>query len=126
MNVIEQLEAEQIAAQTADKDIPAFAPGDTLRVMVRVVEGTRERLQPFEGVCIARSGGDKLNANFTVRKLSYGEGVERVFPLYSPLVDSISVVRRGRVRRAKLYYLRGRTGKAARIQEKQDHRGKAN
>lgn len=126
MNVIEQLEAEQIAAQTAEKDIPAFAPGDTLRVMVRVVEGTRERLQPFEGVCIARSGGDKLNANFTVRKLSYGEGVERVFPLYSPLVDSISVVRRGRVRRAKLYYLRGRTGKAARIQEKQDHRGKAN
>ncbi|HAD26428.1 MAG TPA: 50S ribosomal protein L19 [Alphaproteobacteria bacterium] len=124
MNMIEQLEAEQIAAQTAEKEIPAFAPGDTLRVMVRVVEGTRERLQPFEGVCIARSGGEKLNANFTVRKLSYGEGVERIFPLYSPLVDSISVVRRGRVRRAKLYYLRGRTGKAARIQEKQDHRGK--
>ncbi|HBC54561.1 MAG TPA: 50S ribosomal protein L19, partial [Alphaproteobacteria bacterium] len=109
MNMIEQLEAEQIAAQTAEKEIPAFAPGDTLRVMVRVVEGTRERLQPFEGVCIARSGGEKLNANFTVRKLSYGEGVERIFPLYSPLVDSISVVRRGRVRRAKLYYLRGRT-----------------
>lgn len=126
MNMIEQLEAEQIAAQTAEKEIPAFAPGDTLRVMVRVVEGTRERLQPFEGVCIARSGGEKLNANFTVRKLSYGEGVERIFPLYSPLVDSISVVRRGRVRRAKLYYLRGRTGKAARIQEKQDHRGKTN
>lgn len=124
MNMIEQLEAEQIAAQTAEKEIPAFAPGDTLRVMVRVVEGTRERLQPFEGVCIARSGGEKLNANFTVRKLSYGEGVERIFPLYSPLVDSISVVRRGRVRRAKLYYLRGRTGKAARIQEKQDYRGK--
>ena len=125
MNIIEELEAEQIAARKTEKEIPEFGAGDTLRVMVRVVEGTRERLQPFEGVCIARSGGDGLNGNFTVRKLSYGEGVERVFPLYSPLVDSISVVRRGRVRRAKLYYLRGRTGKAARIQEKQDHRGKA-
>lgn len=124
MNVIEELEAEQITARTVDKEIPEFGPGDTVRVMVRVVEGTRERLQPFEGVCIARSGGLRLNGNFTVRKLSYGEGVERVFPLYSPLVESISVVRRGQVRRAKLYYLRGRTGKSARIKEKQEHRGK--
>ena len=99
-------------------DIPAFAPGDTVRVMVRVREGEKERLQAFEGVCIARSGGG-LNENFTVRKISYGEGVERVFPVYSPLIDSIKVVRRGKVRRAKLYYLRGRTGKSARIAEKQ-------
>lgn len=118
MNLIEELEAEQIAARTAGKTIPDFAPGDTLKVMVRVVEGTRERLQPFEGVCIARSGNLTLNANFTVRKISYGEGVERVFSLYSPLVDKIEVLRRGQVRRAKLYFLRGRTGKSARIQEK--------
>ncbi|MDP1670496.1 MAG: 50S ribosomal protein L19 [Alphaproteobacteria bacterium] len=118
MNLLQELEQEQIAKRTEGKTIPAFAPGDTLKVMVRVVEGTRERLQPFEGVCIARSGGMTLNANFTVRKISYGEGVERVFSLYSPLVDQIVVQRRGQVRRAKLYYLRGRTGKSARIQEK--------
>ncbi|MDO9461657.1 MAG: 50S ribosomal protein L19 [Alphaproteobacteria bacterium] len=118
MNLLQELEQEQIAKRTEGKTIPDFAPGDTLKVMVRVVEGTRERLQPFEGVCIARSGGMTLNANFTVRKISYGEGVERVFSLYSPLVDQIVVQRRGQVRRAKLYYLRGRTGKSARIQEK--------
>ncbi len=119
MNVIEELDREQIARLTESKDIPRFAPGDTLRVNVRVVEGERERLQAFEGICIARKNAG-LNSAFTVRKLSYGEGVERVFPLYSPNVDSIEVVRRGDVRRAKLYYLRGRTGKAARIAEKTD------
>ncbi len=121
MNLLQQFEQDQIAsraAKTQAKTIPDFSPGDTVRVMVRVVEGTRERLQPFEGVCIGRSGGMTLNANFTIRKISYGEGVERVFPLYSPLVDEIITVRRGRVRRAKLYYLRGLTGKSARIQEK--------
>lgn len=118
MNLLQELEAEQIAKRTEGKTIPDFGPGDTLKVMVRVVEGTRERLQPFEGVCIARSGGMTLNANFTVRKISYGEGVERVFSLYSPLVDQVVVLRRGLVRRAKLYYLRGRTGKSARILEK--------
>jgi large subunit ribosomal protein L19 len=97
-------------------------PGDTLRIMLKVIEGTRERLQPFEGVCIGRSGSG-LNENFTLRKISYGEGVERVFPLYSPLIDSITVVRRGKVRRAKLYYLRGRTGKAARIAERTGTQG---
>lgn len=119
MNIIEQLDQEQMATLTNGKTIPDFAPGDTLQVNVKVVEGTRERLQAYEGVCIARAGGG-LNENFTVRKISYGEGVERVFPLYSPLVDSIKVVRRGRVRRAKLYYLRGLRGKAARITEKRD------
>lgn len=118
MNIIEQLEQEQIAKVTADHEVPEFIPGDTLRVNVKVVEGTRERVQAFEGVCIARSNAG-LNSSFTVRKISYGEGVERVFPLYSPRLASIEVVRRGDVRRAKLYYLRGLTGKAARIREKQ-------
>jgi len=119
MNLLEQFEAEQKAKLTEGKTIPDFGPGDTLRVNVKVVEGTRERVQAYEGVCIAlnRAG---LNTSFTVRKISYGEGVERVFPLYSPRIDSIQVVRRGRVRRAKLYYLRGRTGKSARIAERQD------
>ena len=117
MSVIQQFESEQIAKLTGGKDVPEFAPGDTLRVNVKVVEGSRERIQAFEGVCIARKNAG-LNSSFTVRKLSYGEGVERVFPLFSPRIDSIVVVRRGRVRRAKLYYLRGRTGKAARITEK--------
>jgi len=119
MNIIEKLEAEQIAKQTEGKEIPKFGAGDTLRVDVKVREGERERIQAFEGVCIARSNKG-INSNFTVRKLSYGEGVERVFPLYGPVVDSITVVRRGKVRRAKLYYLRGRTGKSARIAEKKD------
>ncbi|GGY45939.1 50S ribosomal protein L19 [Parvularcula lutaonensis] len=117
MNIIQQLEAE--LAQELKPEVPAFAPGDTVRVQVKVREGQRERLQAFEGVCIARSGGG-INESFTVRKISFGEGVERVFPIYSPLVDSIEVVRRGKVRRAKLYYLRGRQGKAARIAEKVD------
>ncbi len=117
MNVIEELEKEQIAKLTADRPIPRFSSGDTLRVMVKVVEGTRERIQAFEGVCIGRKN-DGLNSSFTVRKISYGEGVERVFPLYSSAIDSIDVVRRGAVRRAKLYYLRGRSGKSARIAEK--------
>jgi large subunit ribosomal protein L19 len=117
MNVIEQLEKEQIAKLTAQRPIPEFAPGDTVRINVKVVEGTRERLQAFEGVCIGREGAG-MNASFTVRKMSFGEGVERVFPLYSPRIATIEVVRRGDVRRAKLYYLRGRTGKKARILEK--------
>ncbi len=121
MNIIQELEKEQAAAIVGDRTIPAFAPGDTVRVNVRVTEGTRTRIQAYEGVCIGRSGGG-LNENFTVRKISYGEGVERVFPVYSPSIDSIEVVRRGKVRRAKLYYLRGRRGKSARIAEKQDHR----
>lgn len=119
MNIIEKLEQAEIAKQTDGKEIPDFGPGDQLRVDVKVVEGSRERIQAFEGVCIARSSRG-VNSSFTVRKLSYGEGVERIFPLYSPIVDKITVIRRGRVRRAKLYYLRGRTGKAARIAEKQD------
>jgi len=119
MNIIQKLEEEQIAKQTEGKEIPAFGAGDTLRVDVKVREGERERVQAFEGVCIARSNKG-ISSNFTVRKLSYGEGVERVFPLYGPVVDSITVVRRGKVRRAKLYYLRGRTGKSARIAEKKD------
>jgi len=124
MNVIEQIDQEQLAKLTADKEPPAFAPGDTLRVNVKVREGSRERVQAFEGVCIARRNRG-LNSAFTVRKLSYGEGVERVFPLYSPRIESIEVVRRGDVRRAKLYYLRGRTGKAARIREQTTgHSGK--
>jgi len=117
MNVIATLEQEQIAKLTEGKRIPEFAPGDTLKVNVKVIEGERERVQAYEGLCIARSGGG-VNESFTVRKISYGEGVERVFPLYSPRIDSIEVVRRGRVRRAKLYYMRGRTGKSARIAEK--------
>ena len=124
MNIIEQLEKEQVAALTKKRKVPEFGPGDTVRVNVKVVEGERTRVQAYEGVCIGRAGGG-VNENFTVRKISYGEGVERVFPVHSPLIDSIEVVRRGRVRRAKLYYLRGRRGKAARIPERQDpHRGK--
>jgi len=118
MNIIQELEAEQAARIRARREIPAFAPGDTVVVSVRVKEGERSRVQNYEGVVIARSGGG-LNESFTVRKISYGEGVERVFPIYSPLVEGVKVVRRGKVRRAKLYYLRGRTGKAARIAEKQ-------
>ena len=121
MNLIQQLEAEQIQSLTANKTIPEFRPGDTLRVGVRVVEGERTRVQNFEGVCIARANRG-IGSSFTVRKISFGEGVERVFPLYSPNVDTIEVVRRGAVRRAKLYYLRGRTGKAARIAERRDTR----
>lgn len=123
MNIIEQLEKEHVAELVAERPVPEFAPGDTVRVNVKVKEGTRERIQAYEGVCIARSGGG-LNENFTVRKISYGEGVERVFPIYSPLIESIEVVRRGKVRRAKLYYLRGRRGKSARIAERTDVRGK--
>jgi large subunit ribosomal protein L19 len=119
MNLIKELEQEQIVRLTAGKEIPDFAPGDTLLVNVKVVEGDRSRVQAYEGVCIGRAGSG-LNENFTVRKISYGEGVERVFPLYSPMIDSIKVVRRGKVRRAKLYYLRGRRGKSARIVEKQE------
>src|SRR6202011_4901982 len=119
MNPIKELEQEQITKLTAGKEIPDFAPGDTVIVNVKVVEGERSRVQAYEGVCIARAGGG-INQSFTVRKISYGEGVERVFPLYSPMVDSIKVVRRGKVRRAKLYYLRGLRGKKARITEKQD------
>ena len=122
MNIIEQLESEQVAKLEAERPVPKFGPGDSVRVLVKVVEGSRERVQTFEGVCIARSN-DGLNSSFTVRKISYGEGVERVFPLYSPNITEIEVVRRGAVRRAKLYYLRGRTGKRARIAEKVDHRG---
>jgi large subunit ribosomal protein L19 len=118
MNLIQQLEQEQVAKLSAGKDIPDFGPGDTVIVNVKVVEGERSRVQGYEGVCIARSGRG-LNQNFTVRKISYGEGVERVFPLYSPMIDSIKLVRRGKVRRAKLYYLRGLRGKKARIAEAQ-------
>ncbi|WP_343312994.1 50S ribosomal protein L19 [Brucella sp. BE17] len=124
MNIIRQLEAEQAAKIEEKRKLPAFQPGDTVRVQVRVTEGTRTRVQAYEGVCIARSGAG-LNENFTVRKISYGEGVERVFPVYSPIVEGVEVVRRGKVRRAKLYYLRGLTGKAARIAEKKDNRSKA-
>ena len=121
MNIIETIEREQIAELTQARAIPEFRPGDTLRVGVKVIEGDRTRVQNFEGVCIARANKG-INSNFTVRKISFGEGVERVFPLYSPVVDSIEVVRRGAVRRAKLYYLRGRTGKSARIAERRDPR----
>jgi large subunit ribosomal protein L19 len=117
MNIIEQIEAETVAKLVATSPVPTFGPGDTLRVNVKVVEGARERVQAFEGVCIARKNAG-LNSNFTVRKISYGEGVERIFPLYSPRIASIEVVRRGAVRRAKLYYLRDRRGKSARIAEK--------
>ncbi|MEJ2377062.1 MAG: 50S ribosomal protein L19 [Pseudolabrys sp.] len=116
MNLIQQLEKEQVEKLSAGKQIPEFGPGDTVQVNVKVVEGERRRIQTYEGVCIARAGRG-LNENFTVRKISYGEGVERVFPLYSPMIDSIKVVRRGKVRRAKLYYLRGLRGKKARIAE---------
>ncbi len=117
MNLIQQYEAGEIARLTAARAVPEFAPGDTLRVSVNIKEGERSRVQAFEGVCIARSNKG-LNSNFTVRKISYGEGVERVFPLYAPTIASIDVIRRGDVRRAKLYYLRGRRGKSARIAEK--------
>jgi large subunit ribosomal protein L19 len=120
MNLLKQIENEQMAKLSAGKEIPDFQPGDTLVVNVKIVEGERSRVQAYEGVCIGRAGAG-LNENFTVRKISYGEGVERVFPLYSPMIDSIKVVRRGQVRRAKLYYLRGRRGKSARIIERQDH-----
>ncbi len=122
MNIIETLEQEQIAK--LGKTIPPFQPGDTVQVNVKVKEGDRTRVQAYEGVCIARSGGG-LQESFTVRKISYGEGVERVFPLYSPMLDSIKVVRTGKVRRAKLYYLRDRRGKSARIAERQDNRTEA-
>ncbi len=117
MNIIEQIEKEQIAKLTAERAVPEFGPGDTLRVNIKVIEGNRERIQAFEGVCIARRNAG-INSSFRVRKISFGEGVERVFPLYSPRIASIEVVRRGDVRRAKLYYLRGRTGRKARITEK--------
>ena len=120
MNLLKQIEKEQMAKLSAGKQIPDFQPGDTLIVNVKIVEGERARVQAYEGVCIGRAGSG-LNENFTVRKISYGEGVERVFPLYSPMIDSIEVVRRGKVRRAKLYYLRGRRGKSARIIERQDY-----
>ena len=118
MNLLQQLEAEQMAALRAKK-LPEFRPGDTLKVNVKVVEGGRERVQAYEGVCIARSNRG-VNSSFTVRKISYGEGVERIFPLYSPRIESITVVRRGDVRRAKLYYLRDRVGKAAKVREKRE------
>ena len=117
MNIIDRIGKKQIEKVLGQRQLPEFAPGDTLRVDVKVVEGTRERIQAFEGVCIARKSKG-VNSSFTVRKISYGEGVERVFPLYSPRIQTIEVIRRGAVRRAKLYYLRGRTGKAARIAEK--------
>jgi large subunit ribosomal protein L19 len=116
MDIIRQLDAEQAAKIEAKRTLPEFQPGDTVRVLVRVTEGTRTRVQAYEGVCIARSGAG-LNENFTVRKISYGEGVERVFPIYSPMVEGVEIVRRGKVRRAKLYYLRDRRGKSARIVE---------
>src|ERR1041385_4433076 len=122
MNIIQQLEKEQVEKLSAGKEIPDFAPGDTVLVNVKVVEGDKSRVQAYEGVCIGRAGGG-INENFTVRKISYGEGVERVFPLYSPMIDSIKLVRRGKVRRAKLYYLRGLRGKKARITEGQGHGG---
>ena len=120
MNIVESLEAKHVAELTKDKVIPDFRPGDTLKVNVRIKEGERQRLQAYEGVCISRSG-KSLNQNFTVRKISYGEGVERVFSLYGPSVDSIEVVRSGRVRRSKLYYLRTRRGKSARITERKTY-----
>jgi large subunit ribosomal protein L19 len=119
MNTIQEIEQEQVAKLTEKKSIPKFSPGDTIRVNVKVVEGARERIQAFEGMCIGRKNKG-LHSSFTVRKLSYGEGVERVFPVYSPNVESIEVIRRGDVRRAKLYYLRGRQGKRARVAERTD------
>ena len=120
MNIIQTIEAEHAAKLSEGRKIPDFAPGDTVIVNVKVSEGERTRVQAYEGVCIARNGGG-IQESFTVRKISYGEGVERVFPIYSPVIDSIKVVRRGKVRRAKLYYLRGLRGKSARIVERQDH-----
>ena len=125
MNIIEKIEKEQLEKLSSGKQMPDFNPGDTIRVDVKVVEGTRERIQAFEGVCIARAGRG-INKSFTVRKISYGEGVERVFPLYSPKISSITLVRKGKVRRAKLYYLRDRRGKAARIVEKIEVKKKTN
>ena len=124
MNLIDKIEKKQIETILAQREVPEFGPGDTLKIDVKVVEGTRERVQAFEGVCIGRKN-DGIGSSFTVRKISYGEGVERVFPLYSPKIQGIHVLRRGRVRRAKLYYLRGRTGKAARIAEKVTNRTKS-
>lgn len=124
MNIIQELEQEQMDALLVKRGVPEFSPGDTLKVMVKVIEGTNVRTQAYEGVCIARSGGG-IHENFTVRKISYGEGVERVFPIYSPYISAIEVIRRGKVRRAKLYYLRGRRGKSARIVERTDKRAKA-
>jgi len=124
MNIIQTLEAEQAAKLGAGERIPAFQPGDTVIVNVKVKEGERARIQAYEGVCIARNGGG-LNESFTVRKISYGEGVERVFPIYSPIIDSVKVLRRGKVRRAKLYYLRDRRGKSARIAERTDNKSEA-
>jgi len=121
MNVIEELERDEIERLSSGAEVPEFGPGDTVRVNVKVTEGSRERVQAFEGVCIARKSR-ALNSSFTVRKISNGEGVERIFPLYSPVIESIEVVRRGMVRRAKLYYLRGRRGKSARIKERRDDR----
>ena len=120
MNIIEKIEKGQIEKLQSERNIPDFDPGDTIKVDVKVIEGTRERIQAFEGVCIAKSGSG-INKSFTVRKISYGEGVERVFPLHSPNIESITVVRRGKVRRAKLYYLRSRRGKSARITEKTNY-----
>ena len=125
MNIIEKIEKEQLEKLSSGKQIPDFNPGDTIKVDVKVVEGTRERIQAFEGVCIAR-GGKGINESFTVRKISYGEGVERVFPLFSPKISGITLVRKGKVRRAKLYYLRDRRGKAARIVEKIEGKKKIN
>ena len=125
MNIIEKIEKEQLEKLSSGKQIPDFNPGDTIKVDVKVVEGTRERIQAFEGVCIAR-GGKGINESFTVRKISYGEGVERVFPLFSPKISAITLVRKGKVRRAKLYYLRDRRGKAARIVEKIEVKKKTN
>ena len=125
MNIIEKIEKEQLEKLSSGKEIPDFNPGDTIKVDVKVVEGTRERIQAFEGVCIAR-GGKGINESFTVRKISYGEGGERVFPLFSPKISSINLVRKGKVRRAKLYYLRDRRGKAARIVEKIEVKKKTN
>ncbi len=122
MNLLETIEAEHIAE--LGKEIPDFSAGDTVRVGVRVTEGSRTRVQNFEGVCISRRGGDRLGASFTIRKISFGEGVERVFPLYSPSIETITVVRRGKVRRAKLYYLRTRRGKSARIAEKTNYKAR--
>ena len=122
MNVVQSLEQEEIKKLLANRPVPDFQPGDTVRVSVKVVEGERERIQAFEGVCIARRNAG-VNSSFTLRKISYGEGVERIFPLYSPRISAIEVVRRGAVRRAKLYYLRGRTGKAARFAERAQETG---
>lgn len=121
MNTLQKFEAKVLAELTEGKKIPTFGPGDTVKVNIKIIEGDRERVQAYEGVCIARQGNG-VNEKFTVRKISYGEGVERVFPLLSPRIDSIEVVRRGEVRRAKLYYLRGRTGKKARITERTENR----